>query len=194
MPAVSVKADLFDAPPLPRGLEYHEDFVSRADEAALCRAFAALPFREATFQQYTARRRVVRYGRIYDADNGEWRDGEPLPPWLAAVRQRVAAARNVAEDRFIHALVTEYRPGTPIGWPRDKPEYGIVVGISLANPVRMRFRPYDNRQDRNAVIALELAPRSLYVMQDDVRWRWQHSIPPARALRYSITFRTRAGA
>ena len=189
-----LQADLFGVSPLPIGLEYHAAFLTHDDEAALLDVIPELPFREAKFQQYTARRRVVRYGRIYDADNGEWRDGEPLPAWLAAVRQRVAAARNVAEDRFIHALVTEYRPGTPIGWHRDKPEYGIVVGISLANPVRMRFRPYDNRQDRSAVIALELAPRSLYVMQDDVRCRWQHSIPPARALRYSITFRTRAGA
>jgi hypothetical protein len=29
-------------------------------------------------------------------------------------------------------------------------------------------------------------------MQGDIRWRWQHSIPPAKALRYSMTFRTRA--
>ena len=192
MPAVSVKADLFDAPPLPRGLEYHEDFVSRADEAALCRAFAALPFREATFQQYTARRRVVRYGRRYDADAGAWIDGETLPPWLAELRATVAGWRNVAETRFVHALVTEYRPGTPIGWHRDKPEYGIVIGLSLASACRMRFRPYDNQHDRRAVIALELAPRSLYVMDDDIRWRWQHSLPPAKALRYSVTFRTEA--
>jgi len=56
----------------------------------------------------------------------------------------------------------------------------------------MRFRPYENQHDRNAVVALTLDARSLYVMQDEIRWRWQHSIPPARALRYSVTFRTRA--
>ena len=39
-----------------------------------------------------------------------------------------------------------------------------------------------------------LAPRSLYVMADEIRWAWQHSIPPAKALRYSMTFRTRADA
>jgi hypothetical protein len=27
-------------------------------------------------------------------------------------------------------------------------------------------------------------------MEGDIRWRWQHHIPPTRALRYSITFRT----
>jgi alkylated DNA repair dioxygenase AlkB len=185
-------ADLFEAPPLPPGLEYAPDFLTRANEAALVRAFADLPFREAKFQQYTARRRVVRFGRDYDAGIGEWVDGEPLPGWLADLRRNVASWRGVDEDAFVHALVTEYRPGTPIGWHRDKPQYGMVVGLSLASVCRMRFRPYDNQHDRDAVIVVELAPRSLYVMRDDIRWRWQHSILPTNALRYSITFRTRA--
>jgi len=39
-------------------------------------------------------------------------------------------------------------------------------------------------------LGIELEPRSAYVMRNDVRWQWQHSIAPTRALRYSITFRT----
>jgi alkylated DNA repair dioxygenase AlkB len=192
MSTVHLEGDLFAAPCLPRGLEYHADFLSRDDEQALVARFATLPFREATFQQYTARRRVVRYGRVHDPGTRAFVDGEPLPAWLADVRSCVATWRNVPAERFVHALVTEYRPGTPIGWHRDKPEYGMVIGLSLASACRMRFRPYDYPHDRRAAIALELAPRSLYVMEDDIRWRWQHSIPPARALRYSITLRTQA--
>lgn len=188
----STQADLFDPAPLPPGLEYHGEFLTRDEEAALVCAFAGLAFREAKFRQYTARRRVERFGRDYDAGAGEWVDGEPLPAWLAKLRAKVASACNVAQDAFIHALVTEYRPGTPIGWHRDKPQYGQVAGISLGSACRMRFRHCDNRQDRKAVVVLELAPRSIYVMQDDIRWRWQHSIPPAKALRYSVTFRTQA--
>jgi alkylated DNA repair dioxygenase AlkB len=37
---------------------------------------------------------------------------------------------------------------------------------------------------------LELLPRSGYVLAGDVRTKWQHHVPPAKALRYSITFRT----
>src|SRR5512141_1272897 len=84
MPSPVLQADLFGVSPLPVGLEYHAAFLTHDDEAALLDVIPELPFREAKFQQYTARRRVVRYGRIYDADNGEWRDDEPLPPWLAA--------------------------------------------------------------------------------------------------------------
>jgi len=192
MRTASGQPDLFDADCLPDGLEYRTGFLEVDEEAALLAALRGLPFREAQFRQYTARRRVVRFGRVYDAGTGEWRDGEPMPAWLAALRGRVASSRGLPEDAFVHVLATEYRPGTPIGWHRDKPEYGMVVGLSLGSACRMRFRPSDNPNDRNAVIALELAPRSAYAMCDDVRWRWQHAIAPVKTLRYSITFRTRA--
>jgi alkylated DNA repair dioxygenase AlkB len=56
----------------------------------------------------------------------------------------------------------------------------------------MRFRPLDARVEPRQTYALELEPRSLYVMQGPIRWLWQHSMLPARELRYSVTFRTRA--
>jgi alkylated DNA repair protein (DNA oxidative demethylase) len=37
---------------------------------------------------------------------------------------------------------------------------------------------------------LTLEPRSGYVLAGEARRSWQHSIPPAKELRYSITFRT----
>ena len=198
MSRTSRQAQLFDVPDaLPPGLAYRPDFITPDEEEALLAVFADLPFREALFQQYTARRRVVRFGEgeypaRYGAAAEEANPRRPFPDFLVPLRRRVAAWRAQHEAAFVHALVTEYRPGTPIGWHRDKPEYGRVFGISLGSACRMRFRPFDRRDDRTAVIALELAPRSLYMMDDDIRWRWQHSIPPVKALRYSITFRTAA--
>jgi alkylated DNA repair dioxygenase AlkB len=40
------------------------------------------------------------------------------------------------------------------------------------------------------VAAIELEPRSAYVLSGKARWSWQHSIPSTRELRYSVTFRT----
>jgi hypothetical protein len=40
------------------------------------------------------------------------------------------------------------------------------------------------------VFALELEPRSAYILRDEARWGWQHSIPPPKELRYSVTLRT----
>jgi alkylated DNA repair dioxygenase AlkB len=191
VPDALATSDLFAAPPLPGGLEYHRAFLAPREETELLAFFATLPFREATFREYTAHRRIVRYGRDYDPGKGMWNDVAPLPPLLAALRRKVAAFRGIDEQAYLHALVTEYRAGTPIGWHRDRPQYGNVAGVSLAGACRMRFRPNDNRHDRAAVVTLELEPRSLYIMQDDIRWAWQHSIPPTKALRYSVTFRTR---
>ena len=192
MRAAPVTPDLFGAPSLPAGLEYRPGFLDNDHESALLGEFASLPFREAPFRQYVARRRVVRFGHDGYAATGELQDGGPWPAWLVDLARKAGAVAQVDHRAFVHALVTEYRPGTPIGWHRDKPDYGTVVGISLASACRMRFRPYDNRHERAAVVALELAPRSLYVMRGDIRWRWQHQIPPVKALRYSVTFRTRA--
>jgi alkylated DNA repair dioxygenase AlkB len=111
-------------------------------------------------------------------------------PQFAGCRHRVAAWRGLDAADFVHALVTEYRPGTLIGWHSDAPHFEIVVGISLFGAARIQFRPYAPASGRKQVIELELTPRSVYVMRDDIRWHWQHHILPARELRYSITLRT----
>src|SRR5689334_18942932 len=54
--------ELFELPSrLPHGLVYRPQFLSVAEEAALMAEIAPLPFREARFQQYVARRRVVHF-------------------------------------------------------------------------------------------------------------------------------------
>jgi len=198
---------------LPHGLVYRRDVLTRAEEASLLREFATLPFREARFREYTARRRVVRFHapeRAAASEAGIEAEVPSLllPPFMIALRRRVAAwsSRVIATTdvapparlspaAFVHALVSEYRPGTPIGWHRDKSEYGIVVGLSLAHRATMRFRPAADAKHRIArnIVSLELEPRSAYMMQGPIRWDWQHSILPTRGLRYSITFRTRVG-
>jgi alkylated DNA repair dioxygenase AlkB len=142
---------------------------------------AALPFREARFQQYTARRRVVGFGASPYTVSGDGLAQEALPPELRRLRRKVADWRGLDENQFAHALVTEYRTGTPIGWHRDQPAYGIVVGISLGSPCRMRFRPIGAHDERRRVSVLELEPRSAYAMDGDIRWCWQHSIAPTAA-------------
>src|SRR2546421_555090 len=82
-------------------------------------------------------------------------------------------------------LVAEYRPGTPLGWHRDAPDYERVAGVSLGGRARMRLRRYPRGNDKP--LALELAPRSAYQMTGAARWQWQHSIPATKELRYSIT-------
>ena len=192
------QAELFDPPKqLPHGLIYQPEFITREEEETLLDAIAPLPLREARFQEYFAKRRVVHFGsagsaETYDDNDDDTFSRGPLPQPFVELQQSVAKWLAIDPAAFIHALVSEYRAGTPIGWHRDKPVYGIVVGLSLAGWGRMRFRPLDPRASRNAIALLELEPRSIYVMQGPIRWQWQHSMLPTKALRYSITFRTRA--
>ena len=187
------KHDLFaDLPPAwPGGLVYHEDFIAPAEEARLLGSIAELPLTEAQYKAYTARRRTVSFGSSYDFDANRLNAEAPIPPFLHPLRDRAADWLGVAPDRIAHALVTEYRPGTPLGWHRDVPQFAEILGISLGTACRMRFRPYPPRPNpRDGVFAVTLAPRSAYIMRGDARWRWQHSVPPTPGLRFSITFRT----
>jgi alkylated DNA repair dioxygenase AlkB len=88
--------------------------------------------------------------------------------------------------------VSEYRPGTPLGWHRDVPDFEVIAGVSLGGIARMRLRPYrpGEKQRREDVVSLDLEPRSAYIIRDNARWGWQHSVSPTKELRYSITFRT----
>jgi alkylated DNA repair dioxygenase AlkB len=113
------------------------------------------------------------------------------PEFLQPLIARVAGWLGVAVPDLKQVLINEYRTGTPLGWHRDAPEYDLVAGVSLGTPCRMRFRPFPPRSG-GPVLSLELAPRSAYQLCGDVRWRWQHSVPATKALRYSITFRTLA--
>lgn len=164
-------------PPL-NGFLYQADFISETEERDLLAAVGQLSLKEAPYKRYTAKRRILLL--------------EPVPASFALLRDRVAAWMAMEPARFVHALVTEYRPGTQLGWHRDSPEYGEVAGISLLGRCRMRLRPYPHEKGSPGknVLGLELEPRSAYAMQGEARWRWQHSIAATPMLRYSITFRT----
>lgn len=176
---------------LPPGLIYREDFLTSAEEQQLVAEIQGLPLKEAQYRQYTARRRTVNYGFSYDFTHLQSNAAPPIPDFLTPLRTRVATWAGVRPEDFVQALLAEYQPGTPLGWHRDVPDFELVVGISLAGAARLRFRPYPWSPEKKAqVFALELAPRSAYILRDDARWAWQHHVPPTKELRYSITFRT----
>jgi alkylated DNA repair dioxygenase AlkB len=186
------QAHLFRPPPgLPEGLRYQPEFLTPADEAALLQVLSTLPLQEARYRQYTARRRTMSFGSGYDFDSNELQPAPRIPGFLLPLQARVAQWVDLAPDAFVQALVTQYQPGTPLGWHRDVPDFGVVVGVSLAGWARMRFRPYPpGRAAHGEPFALDLAPRSAYVLRGAARWRWQHAISATKSLRYSITFRT----
>jgi len=160
------------------------------EEEVLAAAMAGVGFSDFEMRGVVARRRVAFFGQSYNQEAAD-----RLPIFLLPLRLKIAQWAGVAADAFAMALINEYRPGTPIGWHRDAPQYDLVAGISILSPCRMRFRPYRSpstpRSTRRAAThEIELDRRSAYLMTGPSRLAYEHHIPPVRQLRYSVTFRT----
>ena len=186
-------ASLFGAD-IPEGFLHRDDFVTVEEESALLAETQQIEFSTFEMRGVVARRRVAFFGLSYDKGDAPSR---PLPEFLFALRTRLAAWAGVEPNAFAMSLINEYRPGAPIGWHRDAPQYGIVAGLSLLSPCRMRLRPYLSPGDaatqkirRVTTHEITLLPRSGYVMTGKSRSHYEHSIPAVEQLRYSITFRT----
>jgi alkylated DNA repair dioxygenase AlkB len=189
--------DLFAAQPsLPEGFTYQPEFLTRQEEADLLANIQNLPLTEAKYKEYTAKRRTVSYGSAYDYTRNVLDAAPEIPPFLMPLREKVAAWAGLPGSAFVHGLVSEYRPGTPLGWHRDVPEFEVIVGVSLGGSCRMKLRPYrpGEANRREDVIVLELEPRSAYRIRGTARWGWQHSVAATKELRHSITFRTARGS
>ena len=181
---------------LPEGFTYEAEFLTREEEATLLAAIRELPLENSQYKEFTAKRRTVSYGSEYDFSAHVMASAPPIPECLLPLREKVARWAGVAPVRFVHGLVSEYQPGTPLGWHRDVPNFELIAGVSLGGWARMRLRPYrpGEKHRREDVIPLDLEPRSAYVMRGTARWGWQHCVSPTKALRYSITFRTARNA
>ena len=176
----------------PLGLAYQEEFITKREETDLIDLILSLPLRQATYKQYTARRRVLSFGWSYDYDANALIDAPDIPVEFEFLRKRIAAWTGVADHSFAQLLITDYPPGTPLGWHRDVPDYELIAGVSLGSAATLRFRPYPPTPGVKSVLReLEAAPRSAYSMRGPARWEWQHCVPPTPAQRWSLTFRTR---
>ena len=176
-----------DGPP---GFHYRDDFITGADERVLLEAIADVAFADFEMRGVVARRRAAFFGQSYDRAAAG-----PLPAFLLPLRAQFALWSGIDSDAFAMALINEYRPGTPIGWHRDAPQYDVVAGISLVSACRMKFRPYRSPSasklpGRSATHEIALDRRSAYLMTAASRQAYEHHIPPVAQLRYSVTFRT----
>jgi DNA oxidative demethylase len=177
---------LFDAP-LIAGLDYREDFISPAEEQALLERLGGLDLAPFRFHGWLGNRKTQSFGWRYDFDDASFTPTMPLPDWLLPLRARAGEFAGVTPEEFVQALTARYDPGAGIGWHRDRDVFETVVGVSLGTPAMLRFRQRSQSGFKRA--SVELLPRSAYLLSGDARHRWEHSIAPGKALRFSITFR-----
>lgn len=174
---------------LPNGFSYHPNFLSLSEEEMLLDIFAALPLKNAPFGEYIAKRRILSFGWSYNEEEGRLAPAEPLPDWLRPLATRAAALAGLPKDRVVEALVTEYRPGTGVGWHCDQESFQMVIGVSLGSWCTFDLRPLKSSELTDQY-SLSLEPRSAYLMKGESRWAYQHRVQPTKGHRYSITFRT----
>ena len=172
----------------PQGLLLRRDVIAREQEEELLERFETLRFDPIVIRGKVARRTARHFGLGYDYESRTPSPGEPIPEWLEPARRAAAKLANVEPSELVEILLQRYPAESTIGWHRDAPAFGLVVGISLLGSARLRFQR--GRRERRRTWELMLEPRSGYVLAGDARRSWEHSIPPTKELRYSITFRT----
>jgi alkylated DNA repair dioxygenase AlkB len=171
------------------GLSYLADFISAREQETLVAVIDEQPWNT------TWERRRQFYGSTYGHEEGLV---QPLPNWGLLLIDRMLGTALV--DRpFDHMLVDEYLPGQGIAFHRDYSSFDrTVVSLSLLSPCVMEFREPKTRR----LESLLLAPRSLLVLSDAARYKWQHGIARRkrdrwqgrliiRGRRLSVTFRHR---
>jgi alkylated DNA repair dioxygenase AlkB len=174
---------------VPAGLVYREELLSEAEERALLEEIERLDFQEIRMHGVVAKRKARHFGVDYDYERrGLITDADPIPAWILPVRAAAADLAGISAAELVEVLVQRYPEGAQVGWHRDAPMFGTVVGVSLLSACRMRLRREVG--GRRHTFELELAPRSGYVLAGESRTAWQHHVPPTKSLRYSITFRT----
>lgn len=176
---------------VPQGFRYQDQILSEEEEAHLAADLRQLDLKPFEFHGYLGNRRVINFGLKYDFSHRSIQRADDMPPFLIDLLSRAASFAGCERDAIRQVGVNQYRTGAGIGWHKDKPEFGIIVGVSLLAPATMRFRRRNN--EGWARTSHTLKPRSIYILSGEARTDWEHSIPPLTALRYSITFRTLSG-
>lgn len=179
--------DLFNSPII-AGLATADDFITPAEEQSLIAAIERETLTPFQFHQWTGKRLTCSFGWSYDFQTGVLARTEPIPAWLLGIRNRAATFAGLALHDLVQSLLIRYDPGAGIGWHKDRPIYGDVIGISLGAPAVMRFRRSQDKHWLRAVAPL--APRGIYHLSGEVRSAWEHSIVAIDLPRYSVTFRS----
>jgi alkylated DNA repair dioxygenase AlkB len=198
MPRVNREPSLFEFPAeVPDGFIYRRNFISEAEEHELIREIRKLHLTPFRYYQFTGKRRTASFGWQYEFGKSEITTAPDMPTFLLPIRTRAGKLFDIDPNSLTQTSIIEYSTGSPIGWHRDIPHFGVVVGISLGAACRMRFRKNNRVRAKNSnrgeILSIDLQPRSIYLMSGASREIWQHSIPPVKELRYSIMMRTVRG-
>lgn len=150
-------------------LIYHPNHITKQQEKEILNILP--PFVKINT---THRNRIVRYGlnRPYDS----YVVSDKIPDVF----------KNLGIEDFDSVTVNEYDKHQSIPYHIDDKNAGDKITVlSLLGSAEVTFR---NVKDKTIKQSFIIEPLSLYIMQDELRWDYEHSAI-ANDLRYSVVFR-----
>jgi alkylated DNA repair dioxygenase AlkB len=183
---------------LPDGFTYQPGLFGAAESTAhLDGLLDEIAWERHVFSIYGRRvpmpRRIAMYGPVGYRYSGVEHPPRPLPPRVAAIRERVETSTGL---RFNSALLNLYRDGRDgVSWHKDD-DYlhggqPHIASVSFGAPRRFRMRDTERR-----AAEIELEAGSLLLVTGDALARWWHCVPKtSRPIgpRVNLTFRHMVG-
>lgn len=164
------------------GLTLYGDFITPDEELALVpKLFVRVQF---GYKDTGGRSTIQRYGDSRSYSN--YIVSDVIPEHFVALGARLCE-HNLLVTPPCSVTINEYAPGDVIRAHIDDRHAGRVITVlSLGSPATMLFKLKGAQRLERVV---ELPPRSVVQLRDDIRFTWTHEILPVPARRYSVVFR-----
>ena len=152
------------------GLSYHADALTDAQEQDLL-SYMDEKGTWAPVTDSDKSRRVQHYGYRYDYKRRVASEPTDVIPveWIG----RTGLFGQEDDFKWNQVIVNEYLPGQGISTHVDSLAYGNTIQCyTLGSGATMRFTHVDTGEKKD----LYVAPRSLYTMSGEARYRWKHEM------------------
>lgn len=174
------------------GLLLYPDFISESIEAELINEID----RQIWVVDYNRRLQYYGYRNELEAPYGLIKIPISMPPLIYKLAEQLVE-KNITPLQPDQVIINEYAPGEGLRPHKDRNYFeNQICGVTLGSGCIMRYIKIKGGD----VVDVEVPKRSVYVMQDDARYKWNHSIPSRkkdvidgtvkhRERRLSITYR-----
>ncbi|CAN0365796.1 unnamed protein product, partial [Ectocarpus fasciculatus] len=183
----------------PKGFLLRENFVSESDESELVgwlKDDSSL-----SWERAVEGRRVLQFGPArYDYDQQRVVLSPEAPEIPEVLRKMLARLPDKLSERLVQCIVNEYSPDDAIPFHIDDDAFGeniVVFCFGESRPLRMRrccdpavdeLQPSDQKRCYEKW-EYQIRSRGCYQLSGDGRYAWEHSVPPGKGRRISVTFR-----
>ena len=174
------------------GFLLYRDFISSSLEEELTTEIDAQPW----VVDYDRRLQYYGYRNELEKPYNLVEFPVAMPPAIYSLSEKIVQ-QKILQSQPDQVIINEYDPGQGIRPHKDRNYFdNQICGINLGSGCIMRFIKIKGGD----VVDVEIPRRSLYVMQDEARYKWNHAIPPRkkdiingnkqhRERRLSITYR-----